>query len=42
MFLSYKGSTEKSLAGHLLKDGNRLEEGVPGQCGPNPCSYGDT
>ena len=28
MFLSCKGSTGKSLAGHLLRGGNRLEEGV--------------
>ena len=28
MFLSCKGSFGKSLAGHLLRDGNRLEEGV--------------
>ena len=28
MFLSCERSVGKSLAGHLLKDGNRLEEGV--------------
>ena len=28
MFLSCERSAEKSLAGHLLKDSNRLEEGV--------------
>ena len=28
MFLNYKGSAEKSLVGHLLKDGSRLEEDV--------------
>ena len=31
MFLSCKGSAMKSLAGHLLRDDSRLEEGVPGQ-----------
>ena len=28
MFSSCKELVEKSLAGHLVKDGNRLEEGV--------------
>ena len=28
MFLSYKGLVGKSLVGHLLRDGSRLEEGV--------------
>ena len=36
MFLSYEGSAGKSmagksLAGHLLRDGSRLGEDVPGQ-----------
>ena len=31
MFLSCERSTVKSLAGHLLKDGNQLEEGMLGQ-----------
>ena len=30
MFLNCKGSAGKSLAGHLLRDGSRLEEGMPG------------
>ena len=30
MFSSCKGSADGSLAGHLLKDGSRLEEGVSG------------
>ena len=28
MFSSFKESAGKSLAGHLLKDGSRLKEGV--------------
>ena len=30
MFLSCEGSTGKLLAGHLLRDDNRLGEDVPG------------
>ena len=31
MLLSCEGLAEKLLAGHLLRDGSRLEEDVPGQ-----------
>ena len=31
VFLSYEGSAERSLAGHLVRDGSRLEEDMPGQ-----------
>ena len=38
MFSSCKESVRKSLIDHLLKDGSRLEDGVPGpfMCSDSP------